>query len=30
MVVMRDVDHVICVDCAEGCEAVTHDGEQSD
>lgn len=28
--IVGNVDHVIGVDCTEGCETVTHDGEESD
>ena len=27
--VVRDEDHVVGVDCAEGCEAITHYGEKA-
>lgn len=30
MMVVGDVDHMVCVNCTEGRETITHDGEQSD
>ena len=30
MVVVSNINHVVCVDCTEGCQAIAHNCKQCD